>query len=184
MPRRVAYKASSLTLRHMTNLSSLRLEPASESCAFSAVGRSRISPIKADFLNRPCRVSNPAIVRRRSWAVLTLSRVFGVSLASMFETELAMEPCIIVRAAEGVPQAANGLHYTPLSNTHHFFNLQPMHVTISPTRPGMEHYKHDGEWIYLLSGRLTLSLAGKTYDLERAKPNLQSSRAERNSSYF
>jgi uncharacterized cupin superfamily protein len=30
----------------------------------------------------------------------------------------------------------------------------------------MEHYKHDGEWIYLLSGRLTLSLAGKTYDLE------------------
>ena len=99
-------------------------------------------------------------------AVLTLSRVFGVSLASMFETELAMEPCIIVRADEGVPQAANGLRYTPLSNTHRFFNLQPMRVTISPTRPGTEHYKHDGEeWIYLLSGRLTLSLAGKTYDL-------------------
>jgi hypothetical protein len=167
MPRRVAYKASSLTLRHMTNLSSLRLEPASESCAFSGVGRSRISPIKADFLNRFLSRLESSDRQASIAAVLTLSRVFGVSLASMFETELAMEPCIIVRAAEGVPQAANGLHYTPLSNTHRFFNLQPMHVTISPTRPGMEHYKHDGEeWIYLLSGRLTLSLAGKTYDLE------------------
>ena len=33
-------------------------------------------------------------------------------------------------------------------------------------RRGSEHYHHDGEeWIYLLSGALTLSLAGNTYDL-------------------
>jgi transcriptional regulator with XRE-family HTH domain len=100
-------------------------------------------------------------------AVLTLANVFGVSLASMFETELATEPCLIVRASEGLSHSANGLTYTPLSNAQRFFNLQPMRLTISPRRKGDEHFHHDGEeWVYLLSGRLTLSLAGKTYELE------------------
>ena len=100
-------------------------------------------------------------------AVLTLARVFGVSLASMFETELATEPCLIVRASEAVSKTANGLTYMPLSNAQRFFNLQPMRLLVSPARKGNEHFHHDGEeWIYLLSGRLTLSLAGKTYELE------------------
>jgi len=100
-------------------------------------------------------------------AVLTLARIFDVSLASMFETQVASEPCLIVRAAEAAPQSANGLTYTPLSNAERFFNLQPLRLVVSPKRKGNEHYHHEGEeWIYLLSGRLTLSLAGKTYDLE------------------
>jgi transcriptional regulator with XRE-family HTH domain len=100
-------------------------------------------------------------------AVLTLARIFGVSLASMFESQLAVEPCLIVRSAEAVSKSANGLTYTPLSSAERFFNLQPIRLSISPTRKGTEHFYHDGEeWIYLLSGRLTLSLAGKTYDLE------------------
>jgi transcriptional regulator with XRE-family HTH domain len=100
-------------------------------------------------------------------AVLTLARVFGVSLASMFENQMATEPCLIVRAAEAVSSTANGLTYTPLSNAQRFFNLQPIRLTVSPKRKGTEHYHHEGEeWIYILSGRLTLSLAGKTYDLE------------------
>src|SRR5580692_3068016 len=32
-------------------------------------------------------------------AALTLARIFDVSLASLFESELATEPCVIVRAA-------------------------------------------------------------------------------------
>jgi transcriptional regulator with XRE-family HTH domain len=100
-------------------------------------------------------------------AVLTLARIFDVSLASMFETQVASEPCLIVRAAEAAPQSANGLTYTPLSNADRFFNLQPIRLVVSPQRKGKDHFHHDGEeWIYLLSGRLTLSLAGKTYDLE------------------
>jgi transcriptional regulator with XRE-family HTH domain len=100
-------------------------------------------------------------------AVLTLARIFNVSLASMFETQVASEPCLIVRATEAMPQSVNGLIYTPLSNADRFFNLQPIRLTVSPKRKGKDHYHHDGEeWIYLLSGRLTLSLAGKTYDLE------------------
>jgi transcriptional regulator with XRE-family HTH domain len=100
-------------------------------------------------------------------AVLTLARIFGVSLASMFESQLETEPCILVRRAEAVSKSANGLSYTPLSSAERFFNLQPIRINISPSRKGNDHFHHDGEeWIYLLSGRLTLSLAGKTYELE------------------
>jgi transcriptional regulator with XRE-family HTH domain len=99
-------------------------------------------------------------------AVLTLSRIFGVSLASLFESELATEPCVIVRGAEAVEKSVNGLKYVPLSNAGRFFNLQPIKVTVPAARRGHEHYHHDGEeWIYVLSGALTLSLAGKTHDL-------------------
>ena len=100
-------------------------------------------------------------------AVLTLARVFGVSLASMFETQLATEPCLVVRAAEAQPQSAQGLTFMPLSNAKHFSHLQPIRLTVSPQRRGRQHFQHEGEeWIYILSGRLTLSLAGKTYDLD------------------
>jgi len=99
-------------------------------------------------------------------AVLTLSRIFGVSLASFFESPLAIEPCVIVRAADAAEKTINGLKYVPLSNAGRFFNLQPLRIKVSPSRRGNEHYHHDGEeWIYVLSGKLTLSLAGKTYDL-------------------
>lgn len=101
-------------------------------------------------------------------AVLTLSRIFEVSLASLFETEVEAEPCIIVRHAESVEQTANGLTYVPLSKADSRFNLQPIRVRVSRFRRGNEHYHHKGEeWIYVLSGSLTLSLAGKTFDLER-----------------
>src|SRR5271163_762776 len=101
-------------------------------------------------------------------AVLTLAKVFSVSLASMFEgPEVAVEPCLIVRASQAMTKTVNGLTYSPLSNAERFFNLQPLRVIIPLTRQGNTHYQHGGEeWIYVLSGRLTLSLAGKTYDLE------------------
>ena len=99
-------------------------------------------------------------------AVLTLSRIFDVSLASLFESPLATEPCVIVRAGDAVEKTINGLKYVPLSNAGRFFNLQPLRIKVSPSRRGHEHYHHEGEeWIYVLSGKLTLSLAGKTHDL-------------------
>jgi transcriptional regulator with XRE-family HTH domain len=100
-------------------------------------------------------------------AALTLSRIFNISLASLFESQLATEPCVIVRGADTVEKSINGLKYVPLSNAGRFFNLQPIKVTVPVSRLGNEHYHHDGEeWIYVLSGALTLSLAGKTYNLK------------------
>ncbi len=100
-------------------------------------------------------------------AALTLSRIFNVSLASLFETPVSEAPCVIVRATDAIEKNINGLKYVPLSSAGPFFNVQPLRVKVSPSRRGNEHYHHDGEeWIYVLSGKLTLSLAGKTYDLE------------------
>jgi transcriptional regulator with XRE-family HTH domain len=100
-------------------------------------------------------------------AALTLSRIFDVSLASLFETPAQETPCTIVRGADAVEKTANGLKYAALSQAGRFFNIQPLLVKVSPSRRGNEHFHHDGEeWIYVLSGKLTLSLAGKTYDLE------------------
>jgi len=99
-------------------------------------------------------------------AALTLSRIFDVSLASLFESPLATEPCVIVRRADAVEKTINGLKYVPLSNAGRFFNLQPLRIRVSPARRSNEHYHHDGEeWIYVLSGNLTLSLAGKIFNL-------------------
>ena len=99
-------------------------------------------------------------------AVLTLSQVFGLSLAEMFETQVALDPCLVVRKSESVPREAYGLTYVPLSQAGHHFNLRPIRVTVSLDRAGNEHFRHEGEeWIYVLSGQLTLSLAGETYDL-------------------
>jgi transcriptional regulator with XRE-family HTH domain len=99
-------------------------------------------------------------------AVLTLSRILDVSVAFFFESPLAMEPCVIVRAAEAQEGTANGLKYAVLSNAGRFSRLQPLRIRVSPSRRGSEHYHHAGEeWIYVLSGRLILSLAGRTYEL-------------------
>jgi transcriptional regulator with XRE-family HTH domain len=100
-------------------------------------------------------------------AALTLSRIFDVSLASLFESPVVEKPCVIVRAEDAPERSVHGLKYAPLSHAGRFFNLQPLRVKVSPARRGNEHYHHDGEeWVYVLSGKLTLSLAGKTYDLE------------------
>jgi transcriptional regulator with XRE-family HTH domain len=100
-------------------------------------------------------------------AALTLSKIFRVSLASLFESPAAGGLCTIIRAADAVERSANGLKFAPLSNADRFFNVRPMRVKVSPSRRGSEHYRHEGEeWIYVLHGKLTLSLAGKTYDLE------------------
>lgn len=120
------------------------------------------------------RLSKPFLSRLESGgrqasiaAALTLSRIFDVSLASLFESPEADPPCVIVRGAAAVEKRANGLKYAALSHAGRFFNLQPLRVKVSPSRRGNEHYHHDGEeWIYVLSGKLTLSLAGSTYDLE------------------
>jgi quercetin dioxygenase-like cupin family protein len=73
-----------------------------------------------------------------------------------------------VRGADTVEQTSNGLTYVPLSNAGRFFSIQPIKVTVPVSRTGNEHYQHEGEeWIYVLSGALTLSLAGRTYKLQR-----------------
>ena len=100
-------------------------------------------------------------------AALTLSKIFHISLASLFESPAAEPHCTIIRSGDAVEKTVNGLKYTPLSDASRMFNVRPIRVKVSPSRRGNEHYHHDGEeWIYVLHGKLTLSLVGKTYDLD------------------
>jgi transcriptional regulator with XRE-family HTH domain len=100
-------------------------------------------------------------------AALTLARIFKVSLDFLFESPLASEPCLVIRAEDAVTRRANGLTYAALSNPDRLLSLQPMLVTVPADRAGNEHFQHEGEeWIHVLTGRLTLSLAGDTYDLD------------------
>ena len=99
-------------------------------------------------------------------AALTLSRVLDISLAFLFESPMALEPCVITRGAHAEEKSLNGLKYAPLSNAGRFSRLQPLRIKVSPSRRGVEHFRHQGEeWIYVLSGKLILSLAGHTYNL-------------------
>jgi transcriptional regulator with XRE-family HTH domain len=99
-------------------------------------------------------------------AILTLSRVFGVSLASMFD-EADAEQVVIVRRGGTAAYDAGGLTCWPLSARNLPFGLQPMRVLVSPNREGDERQCHDGEeWIYVISGELTLSVGNQAHDLE------------------
>lgn len=100
-------------------------------------------------------------------AILTLSQVFGNSVSAMFQTRNVLDPCLVVRKSEAIPRESGGFTFVPLSRPDHSFNLRAVKITISRDRTGSEHFKHDGEeWFCVLSGRLTLSLGGGTYDLE------------------
>jgi transcriptional regulator with XRE-family HTH domain len=99
-------------------------------------------------------------------AVLTLARVFGVPMGSLFDVRQDDESCLVVRVGETTIQHGNGIEYLPLSGASRF-NLQPMRAKISPTREGSERYQHDGEeWLYVLSGRLQLHVGDRLYQLE------------------
>ena len=100
-------------------------------------------------------------------AVLTLARAFGVAVGAMFESAPHVDTCVVVRGDKAAIRRGNGLTYAALSSTARFANLQPMKITVSHRRKGEEQYQHDGEeWVYVLSGRLRISVAGVLHDLE------------------
>jgi transcriptional regulator with XRE-family HTH domain len=118
-------------------------------------------------LSKPFLSRLEAADRQPSIAVvLTLARTYGVSLTEMFEPTGEPEACVIVRGNAVKPVRGDGLSYLPLSSKSRFANLQPIRLTVYADRAGDEMYQHEGEeWVYVLSGRLRVSLAGKTHDL-------------------
>jgi transcriptional regulator with XRE-family HTH domain len=101
-------------------------------------------------------------------AVLTLAKVFGVSIGSLFDSPAPRQACVVVRADEAPVRQGDGLTYRALSSVGRFANLQPIRITVSHNRKGDERYQHEGEeWLHLLSGRLRVQVADETYELER-----------------
>ncbi len=119
-------------------------------------------------LSRPFLSRLEAGTRQPSIAViLTLARVFGVSIGDLFDQPPVDQSCVVIRAAEVKTQISNGLSYAPLSIAARFANLQPLRVCVFPDRAGDERFQHEGEeWVYVLSGKLSLLVGEKQYTLD------------------
>jgi DNA-binding XRE family transcriptional regulator/quercetin dioxygenase-like cupin family protein len=107
-------------------------------------------------------------MRQPSIPVLcAIARVFGVSIATLFEQPDEVADCVIVRGGSSGARSVNGLRYLPLSSSTKPFNLQPIEVTIPFDRAGDEVYQHEGEeWLNVVAGRVRLSVGEKQYELE------------------
>jgi transcriptional regulator with XRE-family HTH domain len=100
-------------------------------------------------------------------ALFALARAYGVTLSSLFESEPEAGGVNVVRGAEGPMQRGNGLLYTPLSRGSWSFNLQPLRVVVPADRGPGKIYQHEGEqWLYVLSGRLSLKIQDEDFVLE------------------
>jgi len=106
--------------------------------------------------------------RQPSLATLgEIARVFGVSIGALFEHPDDSAQCVVIRGGSTSPQSVNGLTFNTLSSTTKPFNIHPISVTIPADRPGDEGYQHDGEeWLYVMSGRVRITIAGNQHVLE------------------
>jgi transcriptional regulator with XRE-family HTH domain len=99
-------------------------------------------------------------------AVLTLARVYGVPMGSLFGPQHSDDSCIVVRSNEVTIRKGDGVSYVPMSATSRF-HLEPIRLVISASRSGTDRFHHEGEeWVYVLSGRLQLSLGEKQHIIE------------------
>lgn len=93
-----------------------------------------------------------------------LAQVYGITLAALFEPE--DEPCIVIRAADAPTQRGSDLFYTLLSRRSRNTSLQAIRIQV--TAQGVKPYAHDGEeWIYVLEGRLNLTVGQEEHILVR-----------------
>ncbi len=96
-------------------------------------------------------------------ALLSLSKAYGLAVGAFFSAPDSAADIQVVRAEKSQPQQANGLTYWPLSTGASRFNLQPIRVVISPGRSELDRYCHEGEeWLFLLSGRLRVTVGART----------------------
>ena len=90
-----------------------------------------------------------------------------MSIGALFEGNAATPEACVVRGKSAPVREGDGLRYVALSNASQFRNLQPIRLTIRADRQGEEQFEHDGEeWIYVLSGRVSLALRGTVHVLD------------------
>lgn len=115
--------------------------------------------------------------RQPSLAVLfNLARAYDLSLTELFQPAPANQQAIaseqgvfagaIIRAGDRILQKGNGLLYASLSGGGSLADLHPLRIIVPANRQGQTLYQHAGEeWLYVLSGHITLVLANKEYVL-------------------
>ena len=99
-------------------------------------------------------------------ALLSISRALGISLGTLLSDGAQNQRVRVVRGSESTAVQGNGLFYQVHSGVMQGAVMQPLRITIPAGRVGEELYRHDGEeWLYVLSGKLSLTLGEDSYEL-------------------
>ena len=100
-------------------------------------------------------------------ALMMLAQAFGLSVSQILDEESPPDD-VVVRAGTFTERRGNGLIYRALSPAASRGGLQAMQVTVPASRAAQgDMYQHAGEeWLYVVSGRLGLSLGAADLELE------------------
>jgi transcriptional regulator with XRE-family HTH domain len=123
---------------------------------------SRRTGLSAPYLSRiEAGKRQPSIA-----TLLSLAQALEVELGDLIDSDVrGVVPGQIVRAADGPQLRGNGLRYRLVSSG--TTDLEAIEVTVPATRSTGRSYSHGGqEWIYVLSGRLRLTLGDEEVELE------------------
>ncbi|WP_067793565.1 helix-turn-helix domain-containing protein [Actinomadura formosensis] len=93
-------------------------------------------------------------------ALMSLARAFGVAVSELVGRDEAGGG-FVVRGTRVREEHGNGLRFRPLTPPAAGGGLEAMRVTVPAGHKPDQMYEHAGqEWLYVLSGRLSLSLGG------------------------
>ncbi|MBG0823267.1 helix-turn-helix domain-containing protein [Planomonospora sp. ID91781] len=114
-------------------------------------------------------ISQPTLSRLESESrqpslaqLLTLADVYGVTVGELLG-EAPGRATAVIDPAECVERVGNGLRFRVVDRGDPGAGLSAIQVTVPARRGGSQMQQHPGdEWLYVLHGRLRLTLAGST----------------------
>jgi len=99
--------------------------------------------------------------------LLRLAAGLGVPFSELFEEPDAPGPGTVVRGAEAPFYEGEGMRFQPLVPQAGPEGIAAVRVVFPADRMDPEHHEHDGqEWLYVLEGRLRLTLGAERTVLE------------------
>jgi transcriptional regulator with XRE-family HTH domain len=125
---------------------------------------SKVSKLSEPYLSRlESGIRQPSLA-----ALITLSQVYDIPLRTLLEGDgQAMRPCKIIRSGSTTTGIAKGMKYRAVSGGGAMTALQAIQLVVPANRPDGGFYKHEGEeWLYVISGGLSLMFEDEVHTLE------------------
>jgi transcriptional regulator with XRE-family HTH domain len=95
--------------------------------------------------------------------LLNVAAGLGVPISGLLEGPREPGPGTVVRGSEAPFYEGMGFRFQPLVPEAGPVGLAAVKVVFPADRPKREHHRHEGEeWLYVLSGRLRLTLGGES----------------------
>jgi len=133
----------------------------------------RARAMTLDDLAGTSGISVPHLSRLESGArqpslptLLNVAAGLGVSVSDLLGESSAVQAGMVVRGAQAPVYEGEGFRFQPLMPAAGPAGLAAVKVTFSVERAHSGDHRHEGqEWLYVLSGRLRLTLGDETADL-------------------